>query len=135
MKESTQFAQIGPSIPVVPIGDFTKRPLTTAELETLWRITGPSAALNLRSNPLWRVIAMAYFEGLMHGAQLEAERHPIQKIQQSEPKEVAMPTKMIRTWNVLYNGTVLGRVMGTTYDDATAAANKLYAKWDFLTPV
>lgn len=75
MKE--QFAEIGPKIPLVPIGDFTKCPLTSAELEQLWRITGPSAALNLRSNPLWRVITMAYFEGLMHGAGLEAERHRI----------------------------------------------------------
>jgi hypothetical protein len=131
MTKHMMTAEVGPPFPLVSIKDFNRFPLKEADLRHLWEITGPSAALNLRSNPLWRVIAMAYFEGLMHGAVLEKERHPLQNL---DSMETAMPTKQIKSWNVMYNGTTLGKVFGISYDDAAQAANKLYAKWDFLTP-
>jgi hypothetical protein len=72
---ATTMAHIGPcSIPLVPRGDFSKLRLTTEQLDTIWRIVGPSATINLAKNPLWIVICMAYIEGLNHGHGLEEER-------------------------------------------------------------
>lgn len=73
-----KFAQIGPrSIPTVPIQKFTK--IRNAEIhkqiEELWSIIGPSAELNLARLPLWKVITMAYIEGVMHGSQMKEEQN------------------------------------------------------------
>ncbi|SDQ98260.1 hypothetical protein SAMN05519103_00301 [Rhizobiales bacterium GAS113] len=64
----------GPSVPIVPIGDFSKMRLSDDQWADAWRICGPSAAWNMsrkaRSGPLelWQVIASAYLEGLHHGS-------------------------------------------------------------------
>ena len=73
------FAHFGPSIPVVPIGDFRRMALTPEQWADAWSICGSSAAKNMeggfRKPPLqlWQVIASAYLEGLQHGAELAAE--------------------------------------------------------------
>jgi hypothetical protein len=78
----------GPApIPIVPRSDFSKSRLTTEQCRDLWRIVGPSAAMNLDRAPLWKVIVMAYFEGLMHGAGIEAERHTIQRLKAEETSD------------------------------------------------
>lgn len=62
---------IGPvSIPGVPVSDFSKIPGSRETWTALWRIVGPSAQRNLERNPLWVVIAAAYYEGLHHGASI-----------------------------------------------------------------
>jgi hypothetical protein len=68
VKSFEHIATIGPcTIDSVPIGNFTKVQITREELESLWRLCGPSAERNMSKNPLWMVIAMAYYEGLSHG--------------------------------------------------------------------
>lgn len=68
---------IGPSMPVVPIRDFSRLP---AEMLTgAWSIVGPSAEQNMRRDhagrccELWEVTAAAYLEGLQHGAALQKQ--------------------------------------------------------------
>lgn len=62
---------IGPvSVPGVPVSDFSRIPGSRETWHSLWQIVGPSAARNLERNPLWVVIAAAYYEGLQHGAAL-----------------------------------------------------------------
>lgn len=68
-----RFANIGPKpIPVVPIQKFNKvrNKAHHEKLEELWGIIGPSAELNMRQLPMWKVITMAYFEGCVHGSQM-----------------------------------------------------------------
>ena len=65
---------IGPvSVPGTPVTDFSKIPGSRETWAALWRIVGPSAQRNLARNPLWVVIAAAYYEGLQHGATLALE--------------------------------------------------------------
>jgi len=72
-KESTLMAAIGRSaIPVVPITDFTKAKFTEEQFNEIWSIVGVSAEKNLNTCPLWKVICMAYIEGLNHGAGLKS---------------------------------------------------------------
>ncbi|MFM0432314.1 hypothetical protein PQQ75_25110 [Paraburkholderia aspalathi] len=62
---------IGPvSVPGVPVTEFSKIPGSKEAWDGIWRIVGPSAQRNLARNPLWVVIAAAYYEGLQHGASL-----------------------------------------------------------------
>lgn len=68
------FVSFGPPIPVVPIGDFSKTRLSDDDLASLWWLCGPSAAQNMRGLEMWKVIAMAYYEGLNHGSGIVAER-------------------------------------------------------------
>ena len=68
-----RFANIGPKpIPVVPIQKFNRvrNKARHEKLEELWEIIGPSAELNMRKLPMWKVITMAYFEGCVHGSQM-----------------------------------------------------------------
>jgi hypothetical protein len=59
---------IGPALAEMPPGkDFSKLP-PGVRLEDAWQVVGPSVEKNMGRAPLWRVIAMAYVEGLMHGA-------------------------------------------------------------------
>lgn len=73
------FIHFGPSIPIVPVGDFSKFNLPKGSLEDAWQIVGPSAEKNMRKNfrgqclELWEVIAAAYLEGLHHGSSLQKE--------------------------------------------------------------
>lgn len=65
---------IGPvSVPGAPITDFSRIPGSRDTWAALWRIVGPSAQRNLARNPLWVVIAAAYYEGLHHGASLACD--------------------------------------------------------------
>ena len=65
---------IGPvSVPGTPVTDFSKIPGSRETWAALWRIVGPSAQRNFARNPLWVVIAAAYYEGLRHGASLAAD--------------------------------------------------------------
>jgi hypothetical protein len=65
---------IGPvSVPGTPVTDFSKIPGSRETWAALWRIVGPSAQRNLARNPLWVVIAAAYYEGLQHGASLAVD--------------------------------------------------------------
>lgn len=66
---------IGPStLPVVPMKDFSR---ITAEKPLLdaWILVGPSVSHNIEKLPIWKVIAMAYLEGLEHGSSLERSKH------------------------------------------------------------
>jgi hypothetical protein len=63
------FVQLGPAIPVVPIGDFTRMGLSEQQWADAWRLCGPAAEKNLKNLELWQVIAAAYLEGLQHGAE------------------------------------------------------------------
>ena len=73
-----RFTQFGPRpISIVPISRFEKLSSKYLNgknpnemLEELWEIIGPSAELNLKRLPLWKVIAMAYFEGCIHTNQM-----------------------------------------------------------------
>lgn len=59
---------LGPFLAEMPPGkDFTKLP-AGVRLEDAWQVVGPSVERNMSRAPLWRVIAMAYVEGLIHGA-------------------------------------------------------------------
>lgn len=74
------FLTLGPAIPVVPVGDFSRLRLTRDQWAEVWTIVGPSAERNLargRHGPmeLWQVICAAYLEGLSHGSSIERERH------------------------------------------------------------
>ena len=71
-----RFARIGPiTIEPVPINKFEKRSGKdfNHQLEELWSIIGPSVELNMQRLPLWKVIAMAYFEGAIHATQMLKE--------------------------------------------------------------
>lgn len=71
-----RFARIGPiTIESVPINKFEKRSGKNfnRQLEELWSIIGPSVELNMQRLPLWKVIAMAYFEGSVHAIQMMEE--------------------------------------------------------------
>lgn len=58
-----------PYIPIVKVSDFSKARFSEDELKSMWEIVGPSVHRNLSQNlELWKVITMAYFEGLMHGS-------------------------------------------------------------------
>lgn len=73
------FVTLGPPVPIVPVGDFSRMALTEQQWADAWRLCGPSAAMNMaggwRRRPLelWQVIASAYLEGLGHGAAIERE--------------------------------------------------------------
>lgn len=75
------YITFGPSIPLVPVGDFSKMSLTEQQWADAWYLCGPSAEQNMRRGgrgrglELWQVIASAYLEGLNHGAGLEKELH------------------------------------------------------------
>ena len=73
MKERRHYVHLGPSVPVVPYPHFSKIRLKEPEWEALWSVCGPTAARNLPHLELWKVIAMAYLEGLNHGAGLARE--------------------------------------------------------------
>jgi hypothetical protein len=62
----------GPCVPVVPFSDFDKIP--SKHLEEVWSIVGPSVARNIGNLPLWKVIAAAYCEGLIHGHAIGKEQ-------------------------------------------------------------
>ena len=76
-----RFVQIGPkAVPNAPISAFTKarkfngKPMDEL-LEEIWELVGPSFELNMRRLPLWKVVAMAYFEGALHAAQMMEEEN------------------------------------------------------------
>ena len=60
---------VGPFIEVPSGNHFSKLP-SGIDLNAVWGIVGPSVERNMRALPLWKVIAMAYVEGLQHGAAL-----------------------------------------------------------------
>lgn len=59
-----RMASIGPV--AVDSTPLDKARLTQAELEFIWSIVGQSAERNLGRLPLWKVIALAYYEGAAH---------------------------------------------------------------------
>ena len=63
------FVHLGPPIPVVPIGDFSRMGLSDEQWAGAWRLCGPAAEKNMKNLELWQVIAAAYLEGLQHGAE------------------------------------------------------------------
>ena len=80
-KSGVHFATLGPPIPIVPVGDFSRMPYDV--IEKAWQIVGPSVARNMNSArsvaPLWQIFAACYAEGVNHGAgivreKVEAER-------------------------------------------------------------
>lgn len=60
---------LGPFVDMPPGSEFSKLP-RGVDLGAIWGVVGPSVERNMRSLPLWKVIAMAYVEGLQHGAAL-----------------------------------------------------------------
>ena len=65
---------MGPVVDVAPIRDFTR--CRNAAIEAAWQLVGPSARLNLDRQPIWRVIAAAYLEGVNHGVGIATEVTP-----------------------------------------------------------
>lgn len=63
----TYAVALGPHVEMPPASHFT-RLNGKVDLHDVWKIVGPSVARNVHSLPLWKVIAMAYLEGLQHGA-------------------------------------------------------------------
>ena len=61
-----RMVQIGPCV----TNDATESQFSSLPpaLHDVWTITGPSAERNLRTLPLWAVVAAAYMEGVNHGA-------------------------------------------------------------------
>lgn len=69
---SSKSVRFGPtSVPIVPVSHFTR--FKSSDLDEVWRIIGPSVALNINQGPIWKVITAAYLEGLLHGAGLQEE--------------------------------------------------------------
>ena len=69
-KQHMMQVALGPPVPMVPIGDFDKARVSEEHWQGIWRIVGPSVERNMcgmRPLPLWKVIASAYMEGLLHG--------------------------------------------------------------------
>lgn len=56
---------------------LSKLHIKTEDLEKLWAITGATSEKNLVKLPLWKVICIAYLEGLHHGAGVEREKHDL----------------------------------------------------------
>lgn len=50
---------------VVPVHQFS-RP-TKDQLESAWEMIAPTINKNIDTAPLWKLCAIAYFEGLNHG--------------------------------------------------------------------
>ena len=65
--------EVLPSVPLVPVTQFSKLRLTNDQMRDAWSICGPSVAANINKSPLWIAITMAYLEGLCHGAGLMQE--------------------------------------------------------------
>jgi hypothetical protein len=57
----------GPLIEPYPVRAYSRVP-AEIKMEDVWRICGPTVEMNIKANPLWRVFAVVYLEGLMHGA-------------------------------------------------------------------
>ena len=75
LKDKRVHVGIGPLVPLVPVGDFTR--LDGALCEDAWQLVGPSVERNLntmRPTPLWTIFAACYLEGLNHGAGAMRER-------------------------------------------------------------
>ena len=72
-KKRPHFIHFGPSIEQVPRKDFSKVRVETKDLEDVWsRIIGPSVEVNLGQGlDMWKVITLAYLEGLSHGSALK----------------------------------------------------------------
>lgn len=69
-KRSTMAVGLSPKpVPVVPITSFTKRHVSSQVLEDAWLLCGPSVEKHIHRLPMWKVIALAYMEGALHGAQ------------------------------------------------------------------
>lgn len=71
-KKRPHFIHFGPSIEFVPRKDFHSVRLETKDLEDVWsRIIGPTAEKNIGQGlDMWKVITLAYLEGLSHGPAL-----------------------------------------------------------------
>lgn len=74
-KSRTRYVNLGPAVPLVPVGHFSK--LSRETIELAWQIVGPSVQMNLsavRSPALWQVFAACYAEGLEHGMSAMREK-------------------------------------------------------------
>ncbi len=71
---SKQIVSIGPTtVEVYGPSAWTRLP-AGIKSEDLWQLVGPTVDKHLRSNPLWKVFCIVYFEGLAHGQAAEQER-------------------------------------------------------------
>ena len=67
MAEKLRRMDFAPTIPTVPINDFSKLRLTHGQMVDAWKIVGPSVERNINRGPLWQSFVAAYLEGLEHG--------------------------------------------------------------------
>ncbi len=73
-KRRTAYPRFGPrTVPSVPITQFKKYEIAVSKLEEVWELIAPSFELNVNRLPLWKVITMAYLEGVLHGSQMKEE--------------------------------------------------------------
>lgn len=64
---SDKMVGIGPcAVPIYPSSAFTRLPEGIKE-EDLWKLVGPTVERNISKLPLWKLLAIVYFEGLAHG--------------------------------------------------------------------
>lgn len=73
--QKRHYLALGPAIPIVPIGDFSKRGLSQQQWEQAWSVCGPTVERNMARGqlPLWQIIAAAYLDGLQIGHALAEE--------------------------------------------------------------
>lgn len=60
---------LGPVIPIVSARDFDRKRLPKSAYEDAWSIVGPTIHRN-HDRPVWQLLAIAYLQGLQHGAAL-----------------------------------------------------------------
>lgn len=69
-------ASLGPTFPIVGVGDFTKLKVKPGQLRDLWEVIGPTVELNMTKRvELWQIFTMCYVQGLENGAAIEREKH------------------------------------------------------------
>lgn len=64
---------LGPAVEICPSSAWSRIP-SGVKAEDLWQIVGPQVEKHLNTLPLWKVFAVVYFEGLMHGAAVAREQ-------------------------------------------------------------
>ena len=64
---------IGSHVEPSPSGSWSRLP-AGVNLEDIWTIVGPQVGKHINQLPIWKVFALVYFEGLVHGQAAEQRR-------------------------------------------------------------
>lgn len=73
MADKRRPVSVGSTVPAYPVTAWSRLP-EGVSLEDLWQLCGPQVDQHLHRLPLWKVFALVYFEGLMHGSAAERRR-------------------------------------------------------------